>query len=24
VLARPDGTLWISEHLADRIVSIKP
>jgi glucose/arabinose dehydrogenase len=24
VLARPDGTLWISEHLANRIVSIKP
>ena len=24
VLVRPDGTLWISEHLANRIVSIKP
>lgn len=24
VLARPDDTLWISEHLANRIVSIKP
>lgn len=24
VLARPDGSLWISEHLADRIISITP
>lgn len=24
VLAQPDGSLWISEHLADRIISIRP
>ena len=24
ILARPDGTLWISEHLAGRIVAITP
>jgi glucose/arabinose dehydrogenase len=24
VLAQPDGTLWISEHLADRIISVRP
>jgi glucose/arabinose dehydrogenase len=24
VLARPDGSLWISEHLANRIVSFRP
>lgn len=24
VLAQPNGTLWISEHLADRIISIRP
>lgn len=24
VLARPDGTLWISEHLAGRIIAVRP
>ena len=24
VLAQPDGSLWISEHLAGRIISIRP
>jgi glucose/arabinose dehydrogenase len=24
ILAQPDGTLWISEHLADRVISIRP
>ena len=24
VLARPDGTLWISEHLAGRVVAVRP
>jgi glucose/arabinose dehydrogenase len=24
VLARPDGSLWISEHLAGRVVSLRP
>jgi len=24
VLARPDGSLWISEHLAGRVVAVRP
>ena len=24
ILTRPDGTLWITEHLAGRIVAITP